>query len=142
MMDKPSQGLPRVPGSEEGHWMICPVCGERVDLRDLMQVLDHWHEDDAVVAFGPPTIRGHERRVAERYAKKTLAHINWLRTLPPLESGNVRRRDVLRQCLLFREVIRSGDEIPGFPAAHYLRSAQHALVLIRKMRAIAKRSLH
>jgi hypothetical protein len=48
----------------------------------------------------------------------------------------------LRQCLLFREVIRSGDEIPGFPAAHYLRNARHALVLIRKMRAIAKRSLH
>jgi hypothetical protein len=95
-----------------------------------------------VQTFGPPMARSHERKVAERYAKKTLAHINWLRTLPPLESAKVRRREVLRQCLLFREFIRSGDEIPGFPAADYLRSAQQALVLIRKIRVIAKRSLH
>lgn len=125
--------------------MVCPMCGGRFDCRDLMQVLDHWHEDDEVkmvVTFGPPTIGGHEKKVAERYAKKALAHINWLRTLPPLESAKVRRRDVLRQCLLFRDIIRSGDEIPGFPAVDYLRSAQQALVLIRKMRVVAKRSLH
>jgi hypothetical protein len=141
MTEKPSHGMPIACESEsKAKWMVCPVCGQHFDCRDLMQVLDHWHEDAEVEIV--ETWPDHQKKLMERYAKKIVSHINWLRTLPPLESANVRRRDVLRQCLVFREMIRSGDEIPGLPAVDYLRSAQQALLLIRRIRVIARRSLH
>ncbi|MGX4803186.1 hypothetical protein [Bradyrhizobium guangdongense] len=31
------------PASEEDHFMICPTCGERIDCRDLGEVLEHLH---------------------------------------------------------------------------------------------------
>jgi hypothetical protein len=76
------------------------ACGERFDCRDLMQVLDHWHEDDevkTVVTFGPPMARGHERKVAERYAKKTLASLRTAVSETPNFFANARieRRSVV-----------------------------------------------
>lgn len=32
------------PSSEADHFIECPVCKERLDMRDLGQALDHWHE--------------------------------------------------------------------------------------------------
>jgi hypothetical protein len=31
------------PETEEDHFTVCPVCKQRLDMRDLGQVLDHWH---------------------------------------------------------------------------------------------------
>jgi hypothetical protein len=83
-----------------------------------------------------------EREIAERYTKKTLAHIKWLSALPPLQSLRVRRHDLLRHCVLLREMIREGYDAPDLPTADFLRRTQEGLVQIRKMRAIAKQSLH
>jgi hypothetical protein len=55
--EKPQSELP--PSTE--HWMVCPVCGERFDCRDLMKVLDHWHENDEAEMVVTFTIRGHEK---------------------------------------------------------------------------------
>ncbi len=83
-----------------------------------------------------------EKEIAKRYTKKTLAHVKWLGTLPPMQSIAVRRRDILRQCLLLREIIRGGYRSPNLPAVQFLLHAQECLVLLRKTRALAKRSLH
>jgi hypothetical protein len=74
--------------------------------------------------------------------KKTLAHVKWLSTLPPMQSIAVRRRDILRQCLLLREIIRGGYHSPDLPAVQFLLHAQECLVLLRKTRALVTRSLH
>jgi hypothetical protein len=44
--DKPSPGQPTgwQPQTELDHFMQCPVCRRFFDMRDLMAVLDHWHE--------------------------------------------------------------------------------------------------
>jgi hypothetical protein len=31
------------PETEEDHFTDCPICKQRVDMRDLGQVFDHWH---------------------------------------------------------------------------------------------------
>jgi hypothetical protein len=82
------------------------------------------------------------RKISERYAKKTLAHIEWLRTLPSLQSLCVRRRDVLRHCVLLRQMVRDAYDAPGLPMGDFLRRAQEDLVLLREVRAAAKRALH
>jgi hypothetical protein len=83
-----------------------------------------------------------EKEITERYTKKTLAHIKWLSTLPPLQSFGVRRRDILRHRVLLREMIRDGYDSPDLPTVDFLRRAQEDLVLLRKARAIAKRAMH
>jgi hypothetical protein len=82
------------------------------------------------------------REVADRYTKKTLAHIEWLRSLPPLQSIAARRRDILRHCLRLREIIRDGYRSPDLPADEFLQHAQESLVLLRKERSAAKKALH
>lgn len=31
-------------GWESDHFMLCPVCGEMLDMRRLDQALAHWHD--------------------------------------------------------------------------------------------------
>lgn len=38
----PVPGKPQKPGNGHDHFHECPICGQRVDRRDLRQVL--WHE--------------------------------------------------------------------------------------------------
>jgi hypothetical protein len=82
------------------------------------------------------------RKISERYAKKTLAHIEWLRTLPPLQSLCVRRRDILRHCVFLRQMVRDGYDVPDLPMGEFLRRAQEDLILLRKACAAAKQALH
>lgn len=42
-----------VPERESDHFMLCPVCGGKLDCRDLSQVLKHWHD-------GPPQTESHD----------------------------------------------------------------------------------
>jgi hypothetical protein len=59
-----------VPAVEADHFMDCPVCGERVDMRDLGQALEHWHE-------GPLDQRG-------KYTDDEMGIIQrWLRSPKP-----------------------------------------------------------
>ncbi len=83
-----------------------------------------------------------EREIADRYTKKTFAHIKWLRSLSPIHSIAVRRRDILRHCLLLRELMRDGYSSPDLPADEFLLRAQESLLSLREERAIAKRALH
>lgn len=60
MTDKPSDGVPTdwEPDSVLGHWMVCPTCGERFDMRKLENVGKHLHDAsnvEMVETFGPPT---------------------------------------------------------------------------------------
>lgn len=32
------------PERESDHFMLCPVCGEMLDMRRLDQALAHWHD--------------------------------------------------------------------------------------------------
>jgi hypothetical protein len=43
--DKPCDGIPTgwEPKAEREHFMICPVCGVRFDMRKLDQVMEHHH---------------------------------------------------------------------------------------------------
>ena len=60
--EKPSDGIPTgwQPQTQLEHFMRCPVCQKFFDMRDLLQVLDHWHEGadvEMVERFGPPARR-------------------------------------------------------------------------------------
>lgn len=83
-----------------------------------------------------------EREIAHRYTKKTLAHVRWLSTLPPLRSLAIRRSDILRHCLLLRGLMKDGYRSPDLPADEFLLRAQECLVLLRKARTLAKRAMH
>jgi hypothetical protein len=32
------------PSTEAEHFLACPVCGQKFDMRDLGQALEHWHD--------------------------------------------------------------------------------------------------
>lgn len=83
-----------------------------------------------------------EQEIADRYAKKTVAHIEWLRSLSPLQSLAVRRRDILRHCLQLRDMIRDGYGSRDLPAQELLLREQEVLVLLRKARVVARRALN
>jgi hypothetical protein len=35
--------------TEADHFMQCPGCGQRFDMRDLGEVIEHVHDQDAVI---------------------------------------------------------------------------------------------
>jgi len=41
------------PAGEHDHFLECPVCGQTLDMRDLGQALDHWHDGPADDGSGP-----------------------------------------------------------------------------------------
>lgn len=45
-----------VAGTEADHFMKCPECGQRFDMRDLAQVAEHMHGGDIEISQGegPP----------------------------------------------------------------------------------------
>jgi uncharacterized C2H2 Zn-finger protein len=42
-----------VPKTEADHFMKCPGCGERFDMRDLGQILVHVHDAEIEISEGP-----------------------------------------------------------------------------------------
>lgn len=83
-----------------------------------------------------------EREITDRYAKKMHAHIKWINSLSPLQSIVVRKRDILRHCLLLRRLIRDGYRSSDLPADDFLMRAQWGLVQLRRERALARKTMH
>jgi hypothetical protein len=57
-MTKPDIDADGVAETLSGHFMKCPVCSQRFDMRDLAEVVEHVHDNEIEVLEGPmPVVR-------------------------------------------------------------------------------------
>ncbi len=52
-MSKPGIDIDGVAQTEANHFMKCPACGQRFDMRDLGQMLAHVHDAEIEIGEGP-----------------------------------------------------------------------------------------